>query len=264
MYSKNIEIISKRNKYMINASAILYVLMNEKYAEIHVSGGNVYYTRKPLHEFEVLLGDLFVKINRGCLVSALAVHEVGETIILVNGESLIYTLRKKKVIIQQINKIQKSIINGFEKDGIPKTFEEYKEYYKSFEHMPFAFTDIEMVFNEHNQAVDWIFCYGNQSLANLEKMPLENLIGNSFNSLFSNMDSKWLNCYEQVTLYRKTIEIMDYSPEIDTYLKVICFPTFKGHCGCILFDLLSLKLDNSSEDATKALKLYLDKNDKNR
>lgn len=105
MYSKNIEIISKRNKYMINASAILYVLMNEKYAEIHVSGGNVYYTRKPLHEFEVLLGDLFVKINRGCLVSALAVHEVGETIILVNGESLIYTLRKKKVIIQQINKI---------------------------------------------------------------------------------------------------------------------------------------------------------------
>ena len=111
MYSKNIEIISKRNKYMINANAILYILMNEKNAEIHVSGGNVYYTRKPLHEFEVLLGDLFVKINRGCLVSALAVHEVGETIILVNGESLIYTLRKKKVIIQQINKIQKSIIN---------------------------------------------------------------------------------------------------------------------------------------------------------
>ena len=30
-------------------------------------------------------------------------------------------------------------------------------------------------------------------------------------------------------------EINDYSPEIDTDLKVICFPTFKGHCGCILF-----------------------------
>lgn len=28
---------------------------------------------------------------------------------------------------------------------------------------------------------------------------------------------------------------------IDTYLKVICFPTFKGHCGCILFDISEIK-----------------------
>lgn len=50
------------------------------------------------------------------------------------------------------------------------------------------------------------------------------------------MDSKWLQGYERATLYGETLEIIDYSPEIDTNLKIICFPTFPGHCGCILFN----------------------------
>ena len=103
--------------------------------------------------------------------------------------------------------------------------------------MPFAFTDIEMVFDEERHAVDWIFRYGNQALANLEKYPLEQLIGASFGSIFANMDSKWLRSYERSVLYGEILEIVDFSPEIDTYLKVISFPTFPGHCGCILFDV---------------------------
>ena len=51
------------------------------------------------------------------------------------------------------------------------------------------------------------------------------------------MDSKWLRCYEQAALYGKTLEIVSNSLEIDTNLKIICYPTFKGHCGCILFNL---------------------------
>ena len=50
---------------------------------------------------------------------------------------------------------------------------------------------------------------------------------------------------------------MDYSPEIDTYLKVICFPTFKGHCGCILFDISNIKYIENSDDAKKTLMRYL-------
>lgn len=85
----------------------------------------------------------------------------------------------------------------------------------------------------------------------------EQLTGSSFGSLFSNMDSKWLRCYEQSALYGEVQELMDYSPEIDTYLKVICFPTFKGHCGCFLFDLSKLKFNKSSNDVEKTLAMYL-------
>ena len=58
--------------------------------------------------------------------------------------------------------------------------------------MPFAFTDIEMIFNEDRHAVDWIFRYGNEKLAEVERVPLSGLIGNSFGNIFSNMDDKWL------------------------------------------------------------------------
>ena len=75
-----------------------------------------------------------------------------------------------------------------------------------------------------------------EALATLEKTPLEQLIDHSFGSIFPNMDAKWLRVYERTALYGETLEITDYSPEIDTELKIICFPTFPGHCGCMLFD----------------------------
>ena len=50
---------------------------------------------------------------------------------------------------------------------------------------------------------------------------------------------------------------MDYSPEINAYLKVSCFPTFKGHCGCILFDLDDIRYIRNSSEADRALERYL-------
>ena len=44
-----------------------------------------------------------------------------------------------------------------------------------------------------------------------------------------------LRVYERTALFGETLEIVYYSPEIDTKLKIISFPTFKGHCGCMLF-----------------------------
>ena len=263
--SKYITIISNGKKIVLGVSSILYVLMVKKVAEIHVSGGKIYETRMTISQLAEELGDEFIMAHRGCLVSAMAIHEITDKINLNNGESLIYTIRKKNQILEQFQSKQKSIISSFRKEGIPATEEEYRKHYNSFENLPFAFTDIEMIFNEERHAVDWIFRYGNPALAKLEKTPLERLIGSSFGSLFANMDQKWLQSYERATLYGETLEIIDYSPEIDTCLNVICFPTFKGHCGCILFDISKIKFTRNSSDAEKALQLYLgmlpDKND---
>lgn len=257
--AKHITIISNGRKIVISISTILYILMVNKTAEIHVSGDKIYETRMTLSQLEEKLGDGFIKVNRGCIVSAMAIHDITDNINLNNGESLIYTIRKKNQIIEQFRSKQKCIISSFRRDGIPTTEEEYRKHYSSFDNMPFAFTDIEMIFNEESHAVDWIFRYGNPALAKLEKLPLERLIGSSFGSLFSNMDSKWLHSYERATLYGEMLEIIDYSPEIDTYLKVICFPTFKGHCGCILFDISEIEFTKNSSDAEKALMLYFGK-----
>ena len=222
----------KKNEVAIDTDTVLYVFMERNIAEIHTSEDAVYKARMTLSELEDKLGDGFIKVHRGCLVSAMAIHEVSDKIHLINGETLDYVVRKKKEILTQLYEKQKNIISSFNDDSIPKTEEEYHAYYRSFDTMPFAFTDIEMIFDDERRAVDWIFRYGNPALAKLEKLPLDKQIGSSFGSLFSNMDSKWLNVYERAALYGETLEIIDYSPEIDTYLDIICFPTFKGHCGC--------------------------------
>lgn len=254
-----ITIISNKKQVVLAVSTILYVLMVGKNAEIHVSGGKVYETRMTFSALEEKLGEGFIKVHRGCIVSAMAIHDITDSINLSNGDSLGYTVRKKKQIIDQFREIQRHMIHSFMEEETPQAEEEYRKHYQSFDNLPFAFTDIEMIFNEESHAVDWIFRYGNPALAKLEKLPLEQLIGSSFGSLFSNMDSKWLRSYERATLFGETLELIDYSPEIDTYLKVICFPTFKGHCGCILFDISKIKFTKNSSDAEKALMLYFGK-----
>lgn len=251
-----ITFFSNKQKVILNTNKILYVLMSGNNADIHISDGTVYKARMTCSQMEGQLGDSFIKIHRGGIVSVKAIHEITDKIHLNNGEALTYTLRKKSTIVEQFHAAQKRVIDSFHREDVPTNEEEYRTYYQSFEKLPFAFTDIELVFNEKIQAIDWIFRYGNPALAALEKVSLKKLIGNSFGSVFPNMDSKWLRSYERATLYGETLEIIDYSPEIDTYLKVICFPTFKGHCGCILFNIADIKFTKNSSDAEKALMLY--------
>ena len=256
---RHLEIVSDRKKIVLGVSAILYILANGKDVELHISGGRVYRTRASLSEPENKLGAGFIRVHRGCIVSAMAIHDIGDRINLVNGESLEYSRQRKNGIIAQFQDGQRRMIDSFVRDGVPATWEEYHRHYESFDAMPFAFADIEMVFNEKRRAVDWIFRYGNPALAKLEKLPLEQLIDQSFGSLFHNMNAKWLRLYERATLYGETLEVVDYSPEIDTYLKVSCFPTFRGHCGCILFDLEKIRYLRNSSEAQRALELYLNR-----
>lgn len=256
---KNLTIISDRQTYKLDIRKILYICIKGRNAEFHISDGTIYESRVSLDYLEAVLGDDFIRIHRDCIVSAMAVHDITDRINLSSGESLRYSLRKRTSIAERLRTWQQSIIRSFAEEGVPVTEDEYRSYYSSFSEMPFAFADIEMVFNEKSRAVDWIFRYGNKALAELEKLPLEMLVGRSFSSIFINMDSKWLKSYERATLYGETLEMIDYSPEIDKYLKVICFPTFEGHCGCILFDISEIRFTKASADANKALMLYFGK-----
>ena len=242
---------------VINTDTIRYIQMKRNYAEVHLTNGAVFTSRITMEELEQHLGDDFIKVHRSCLVAVRAIHSVENTVVLNSGEQLEYVVRQKKRILEQLQTQQKRLILTMQDDTAPTNAEEYHEHYKSFDAMPFAFTDIEMVFDEERRAVDWIFRYANPALAKLEKLPLESLIDHSFGSLFANMDAKWLRSYERAVLYGEMLEIFDYSPEVDTYLKVTCFPTFAGHCGCILFNVQDFAAAHTLTDSEKAMMMYL-------
>lgn len=236
MKSNSISIISNRRRISLSPEDILYVQLVNRQSVIHVSGGKTYETYTTIDDLEQMLGSGFLRADRATLVSAKGIHTIGKKIELINGELLSFTRRRKRELKKQLRAGRRQIVQELAGRDAPTTREDYQRHYASYDNAPFAFTDIEMVFNEERAAVDWIFRYGNEVLATLEKTPLEQLIDHSFGSIFPNMDAKWLRVYERTALFGETLEIADHSPEINTELKIICFPTFPGHCGCMLFD----------------------------
>lgn len=235
MRSNGISVISNRRHISLPVEDILYIQLAGRRAVIHASGGRTYETYTTIEELEQMLGSGFIRTDRATLVAAKGIHAIGRQIELINGETLDYAHRRKRQLKEQLRADWRQIAQNLSNSDAPATREDYQRHYASYDSAPFAFTDIEMVFNEKCTAVDWIFRYANEALARLEKNPLEQLIDRSFSSIFPNMDDKWLRVYERTALFGETLEIIDHSPEIDTDLKIICFPTFKGHCGCILF-----------------------------
>ena len=259
MRKKHIRILTANGAFEIDLNTIIYILMEGNQAFVHTSTGEILQTRKTLDSFEREFGENFIRVKRGCLVSVTAIHDIGDRVNLLNGESLDYAIRRRKEFEYRFKERQKIIISEFKKTDLPANKDEYKKYYAVFDNLPIAFADIEMVFDDHYHAVDWVFRYGNEALAKLEKLPLRKLINKSFRSLFPNMDEKWLKSYERATLHRETLKIIDHSPEIDTYLDIICFPTFEGHCGCILFDVSQLKGFRQATETEKTLSFFVEK-----
>ena len=189
MQQEFITVTFNRTKIAIRCADILYVIMSDDHCTIHIFDGSVYRCRMTLKELKRQLNEGFMEVKRGCMIAVSAISDIGDKVLLSNGEEICYTKRKKKALREELQKKQELMIAKISK----------------------------------------------------KKLPLDKMIGSSFSSLFSNMDSKWLQSYERATLYGETLEIMDYSPEIDTNLKIICFPTFPGHCGCILFNADKMK-----------------------
>lgn len=251
-------IVADGKRSALDPDRILYVTMFGNYEEIHARDGEVFRVRMTLGEFESEIGDRFIKIHRGCIVSAEDIYNVADRVYLGNGEALDYTKRKKKEITDGLKERQKRLIDSLTDDGGKMIAAGYREFYNSFEKLPFAFADLEIVFDDERRAVDWIFRYGNQAFARLEKKTLDEVIGIRFSLLFDNSDMKWLRCCERAALHGETLEMMDYSVEIGAHIKVICFQTFRGHCGCFLFNLDEISFIETSESSRSTIGKYFD------
>lgn len=254
-----VSITANYKRIEIDTRTIQYVFINQNTAEFHLSTGEQYQTRFPLSRLEAQLGDEFLKIHRNYLVAIRAIHSISDKVYLNNGETLMYARRRKTELTDELRRRRQKLLNRFSAISSAHTDEEYHARYQVFDDLPIAFCDIEMVLDDEQNAVDWIFRYGNEALATIEKTPLENLIGHTFSSIFPNMDEKWLKSYERAALYGQTLEIIDYSPEIDTDLDIICFPTIKGHCGCILLNVDEMQYAENRGDKQNARLRYLSK-----
>ena len=180
MKQEYITIISKRIKKKIRTADILYIIKSEYLSLIHLLDGEVLQTITPVYELKEMLGDDCIEVKKGCIVSVSAITNIKDKIYLCNGEAIDFTVRRRKAVRLEWREKQKPMIDEINGQNPPRTDEEYHKYYEICDKFPFAFTDIEMVFNEKRHAVDWIFRYGNEALAELEGVPLKEMIGSTF------------------------------------------------------------------------------------
>lgn len=259
-YKRVISITHNYKRMEIDVRTIQYVFVEHNVvAEFCLSTGERYRTRLPIKTLEPMLGDEFIRTHRNYLVAVRAIHDISDRVYLNNGESLPFAQRRKKELKDELRQRRQRLLGRLSAVSEAHTEEEYHARFRSFDDLPIAFCDIEMMLDEEQNAVDWIFRYGNDALARLEKTALTELIGRSFSSVFPNMDEKWLKSYERAALYGQTLEIIDHSPEIDTDLDIICFPTIKGHCGCILLNVDEMRYAENQGDRQNAHLRYLSK-----
>lgn len=258
MRTKTISVITDRMTIRISTQSILYIDLRGRKTVIHLVGDQHCETYTTIDRLEQMLGEGFLRLDRGCIVAKNAIHRITQDgVELLNGKVLHYARPRMREVREFGRTGRQEIVSRFDRDNVPDSPKAYRQHYAAFDNLPIAFTDIEMIFNEEHLATDWLFRYVNPALARIEKQSPEALLTHSFRTLFPNMDDKWLCSYERTALYGETLEIMDYSPEIDTYLKIISFPTFEGHCGCLLFDLSSIEPVRTSPSEMEFLTNYL-------
>ena len=104
-----------------------------------------------------------------------------------------------------------------------------------YENSPYAFSLIRMEAVD-DKPVDFTFIYANQALADVEKIPLDSIIGHKYHEIFKNADDSILNMYYETSTTGEKNSFHAFSPETGKYLKIDCFKFSDGYCGCMLTD----------------------------
>lgn len=101
------------------------------------------------------------------------------------------------------------------------------------DHSPIAYSVVELILDDDDQPVDWIYRYCNQAFADVKGYTIDILTDNSFLNLFPSADEKWLKAYYQAAYEDKSCEIDSVSG--DEHYPVTVAPVgMQGFCSCMI------------------------------
>lgn len=250
--NEKLSITMNYKRIELEIRAILYVAILNNTAEFHMADGTLYKMRFPFSKLEPLLGDGFIKTHRNCLVAVRAIHDLSDKVYLNNGEELLYASRRRKELSAELRDKRQRLFDRLAGESPVPGGELCRERYRVFDDLPIAFVDVEAAVGPKENTVDWVVRYGNEALAAIGRKPSGELVGRRLSEVYPGMNRKWLRGCECAAFYGRTLEILDYSPEVDAYLNIICFQTTEGHCGCILLDFGQMEYARNVGDEENA------------
>ena len=216
-------------KHGLCAENILYIYRKDRKTVIQRTDGEEFALFIPVHSvLSTLPESEFLNISKGTVVCRSHIVNISNDGIYTMSDGRTFQGRKRSL---SSHRRLRAEIGLAEKNPRPLSM---LEKCSLLDDMPLAFCVIELVFNKDGHGVDFIFRYCNAEMANVEGVPVEEMLNRSFYEIFRNGDKKWLVAYADVALNGTKHTLHDYSPEIDKYLTIHCYQPKPGYCACVL------------------------------
>ena len=216
-------------KHSLCAKNILYIYRKDRKTVIQRTDGEEFALFAPVHSvLSILPESEFLSISKGTVVCRSHIVNISNDGIYTMSDGRTFQGRKRGLSSHRRLSAEIGLTNTTHR---PLSM---LEKCSLLDNMPLAFCVIELVFNKDGHGVDFIFRYCNAEMANVEGVPVEEMLDHSFYEVFRNGDKKWLVAYADVALNGTKHTLHDYSPEIDKYLTIHCYQPQPGYCACVL------------------------------
>lgn len=232
-----INLMVNRHKVQIPANSIVYANVTDKLCKIHLDNRDTLNLFITITELMEMLGEVdFLRVSRSSLVAYTAIESVNEDeVILHGGIRIPYSRSRRKDIMDRAK-------NGMERQVVcrdldkPMGILDFAHDFAFWDDVPIGFGVLEFISDGGGRLSDFIFRYVNQALAELEGAPAESLVGCAYSQVFKEAQNKRLAIYSKVAFMGDAVELIDYSPELDKELLILCYQPAYGYCACIVRD----------------------------
>ena len=188
-------------KHNLCPENILYLYRSDRKTVLHRMDGGEAALYAPMHGvLSVLPEDQFLNISKGIAVNRSQIVNIGNDGVYTMSDGRTFQGRKRGLSSHRRLRMEIGL-----SDTKPRPMSmSLLEKCSLLDDMPLAFCVIELVFNEDGHGVDFIFRYCNAEMANIEGVPVEEMLDRSFYKVFPNGDKK-----VRTTVSRKAVAAGD-------------------------------------------------------
>lgn len=232
-----IELMVNRRIVQIPAKSIVYANVTDKLCKIHLDNADVLSLFITISELMEKLGVKdFLRISRSSLVSYRSIRSINQDEVLLFGDvHLPYSRSRRKEIGEKTRECIERLMNKNEATNRIRPLD-CEHSFGFWDRVPVGFCVLDFVEDASGYFTDFVYRYVNQALADIMEIPRERMQNRAHSELFPKAVKKWTALYSKVAFLGETVETIDYSPELDKELLVICYQPSYGYCACILCD----------------------------
>lgn len=218
-------------KHHIAESDIKYIVRRDGKTCICLDDGRVVETYTPLKTIITeMTPDHFINVNKGVALASdkiAAIHD--DQYVMTDGSQF-----KGRARMPMLYRYEQE--RRFNSPDAGNDILDLIHAFSVLDNMPVPFCVAELLFDNTGNSIDFQFRYANEAMADLQGISREQLLNESFYSIFRNGDRKWLVAYADVALNGGSRVFRDYAPEINKELIIYCYQPAEGYCACAFLE----------------------------